>query len=168
MEDLIYYATQQYRPFTQGLRDLVDRLPRYFFLLMNFTLASPEAVGDIGTVLGAALVDRLTDQIYFSEPSEEEALDYVHDLLKKHRVKDADIKKRGLPDTYPFDEEALHTLIRDLPSRKPRHVNNRCSVAITKSMQSRIIFAPGQGIIDREFVRKLEKESLELDEFSMR
>ena len=52
LEDLIYYTARQHRPFTQGLRELIDLVPHYFTLLMNITLASPEIFEDTTTVLG--------------------------------------------------------------------------------------------------------------------
>ncbi len=42
MEDLICYPSRYHRPFLQGLHDLFDKLPDYFTILMNFTLASPD------------------------------------------------------------------------------------------------------------------------------
>lgn len=161
MEDLIYFTSRQYRPFTQGLRDLIDRLPTYFTLLMNFTLAAPEAFEDATVILGQALMDRITHQIYFQEPNEDEAYKYVCDLLRQFRTEDP--ASRGLPVTYPFAEDALRSLIATLPSRTPRDLNQRCGDIISKALQRGIITAPGEGIISKNLVSALEQERLELD-----
>lgn len=161
MEDLIYFTSRQYRPFTQGLRDLIDRLPAYFTLLMNFTLAAPEALEDATVVLGQALMDRVTHQIYFQEPNEDEAYEYVCDLLRQFRTEDP--ADRGLPVTYPFAEDALRFCIATLPSRTPRDINQRCGNIISKALQRGILTGPGQGIITKEFLSVLEQERLELD-----
>jgi hypothetical protein len=161
MEDLIYFTSRQYRPFTQGLRDLIDRLPAYFTLLMSFTLAAPEAFEDATVVLGDALMDRITHQVYFQEPNEAEAHEYVCDLLRLFRTEDP--ASRGLPVTYPFSEDALHFLIAALPTRTPRDLNQRFGDVVSKALQRGIIAAPGEGIISREFVSALEEERLELD-----
>jgi len=161
MEDLIYFTSRQYRPFTQGLRDLIDRLPAYFTLLMNFTLAAPEAFEDATVVLGQALMDRVTHQIYFQEPNEDEAYEYVCDLLRQFRTEDP--ANRGLPMTYPFSEDALQSIITALPSRTPRDLNQRCGDIISKALQRGIITAPGEGIISEKFVAALEQERLELN-----
>ncbi len=161
LEDLIYYATRQYRPFVQGLRELIDRLPTYFTLMMNFTLAAPEAFEDIATVLGKALLDRVTHHIYFREPTGEEAFDYVCDLMAHYRTEQPE--DASLPATYPFEENALRMLIAMLPTRTPRDINQSCAEAVTAALQRGIISAPGQGMIEKEFLQKLEKECIEFD-----
>jgi len=153
LEDLIYYTSKNFRPFTERLRELIDRLPAYFTLFLNITLASPEAFEDMGTILGRALLDRVTDQVYFKEPDEEGAYDYVRDLLQQFRIRHPRV--RELPDVYPFEEEALRFLISTLPVRTPRDLNQRCSATIHEALQRNIFTAPGQGSIDLEFVRAL-------------
>ena len=63
MEELVYFTPARYRPFVQGLRELVDRLPDFFSLFMNFTLTTPEELDEIKVILGEALADRITDII---------------------------------------------------------------------------------------------------------
>lgn len=161
MEDLIYFPTRQYRPFTQGLRDIVDRLPSYFTLMMNFTLASPEAFEDAGVVLGLTLMDRVTRQIYFREPDEKEAFEYVCDLLQAFRTEKPE--DWNLLPTYPFDKETLKGTIGMLPERTPREINKRCSEIISKALSRGIISAAGEGIISMDFVGKLDQERLDLE-----
>jgi hypothetical protein len=161
MENLIYFTSRQYLPFTQGLRDLIDHLPAYFTLLMNFTLAAPEAFEDATVVLGDALMDRISHQVYFGEPDEGEAYEYVCDLLRLFRT--VDPASLGQPATYPFAEDVLRFLIAALPTRTPRDLNQRFSDVAGKALQRGIITAPGKGIISRDFVSTLEQERLELD-----
>jgi hypothetical protein len=161
MEDLIYFTSRQYRPFTQGLRDLIDRLPSYFTLLMNFTLAAPEAYEDATVVLGQALMDRITHQIYFQEPNEKEAYRYVVELLDAFRTQPP--QDLGLPPTYPFSEETLKEIIGMLPERTPREVNKRCSEIITNALMKGVISAAGKGIISMDFVAELDKDRLDLE-----
>lgn len=161
MENLIYYPSRYYHPFTEGLRDLIDQLPYYFTLMMNFTLASPEAFEDIRTVLGKALLDRITHQIYFREPSEEEAFDYVTDLLAEYRLEGWNSQE--LPATYPFAEDALRMLITNLPTRTPRDLNQECNEVISQSLRRGIILERGQGIINEDFIRDLTQERINLD-----
>lgn len=161
LEDLLTYPTRSHRPFTQGLRDLIDRLPDNFTLLMNITLASPEVLEDIGTVLGAALLDRVTHHIQFREPSEQQALEYIRDLLSQHRTEDWEASR--LPDLYPFDKEALRTLIGTLPRRTPRDINQRCADIIGRALRERVITDRGEGAIDTSFVQVAERERIELE-----
>lgn len=161
LEDLILYPARYYRPFTQGLRDLIDRLPSYFTLIMNFTLASPESLEDIGVVLGKAVMDRITDRVYFSEPDEGEAFEYVKDLLKQYRI--VSPKHTPIPNTYPFEEEALHMLIASLPVRTPRHINQWCANVIGKALRRNVIRSPGEDVIDKGFVREVLAEHIEFE-----
>lgn len=161
MEDLIYFTSRQYRPFTQGLRDLIDRLPSYFTLFMNFTLAEPEVLGDIGLILGGALMDRITHQIYFQEPNEEEAYEYVIELLGAFRTQAP--LELGLPPTYPFSEETLKEIVEMLPKRTPREINKRCSEIITNALLGGVISATGKGIISMDFVAGLDRDRSDLE-----
>lgn len=160
LEGLITYPTRYHRPFTQGLRDLIDRLPSYLTLLMNVTLASPDALDDIKAVLGQALIDRVSHQIYFREPNVQEAFIYVADLLKAYRTEEP--RKHGLPHTYPFDEEALRMLISNLPSRTPRDINQRCTEVISKALQQGVITKTRQ-MIAKDFVLAVEEARIEAD-----
>ncbi len=161
LEDLIYFPTRYHRPFTQGLRELIDRLPAYFTLTMNITLASPEALQDIETVLGKAILDRVTHNIYFQEPSEKEAIEYIRELLRLYRTEEPEA--RDLPITYPFEEEALRVLLNTLPTRTPRDINQKCADVVIQALQRGIISAPGEGVIDKAFVQQLESERIDLD-----
>jgi hypothetical protein len=161
LEDLILYPARYYRPFTQGLRDLIDRLPSYFTLMMNFTLASPESLEDIDVVLGKAVMDRITDKVYFREPNEVEAFDYVKDLLRHYRIEPNEPVR--ISSTYPFEEEALRMLIANLPVRTPRRINQLCASVIGEALRRGIIRSPGKDAITKEFVRKVEDERIEFD-----
>jgi hypothetical protein len=154
MEDLIGYPSRYHRSFLRGLRDLIDMLPNYFTIFMNFSLASFDYAKGIEVVTGADFLDRITHQIYFKEPNEEEAFEYVKDLFSYYRTENPE--QRGLSAIYPFDKEALCTLIANLHSRTPRDINQRCADVITAAFQRGVITAPGNGIIDKDFVRSVE------------
>ncbi len=109
---------------------------------------------EIEVVAGAGFLDRITHQIYFKEPNEEEAFEYVKGLLLYYRTENPE--QRGLSAIYPFDKEALCILIANLHSRTPRDINQRCADVITAAFQQGVITAPGNGIIDKDFVRNVE------------
>ena len=106
MENFIYFTPPQYRPFGQGLRELVDRLPYFFTLFMNFTLTSPEEYEEIELILGGYLTDRITQQIFFHEVRDpEKLLQYVCELLCHYRP-----QEKPKTPYFPFTEEALRGL----------------------------------------------------------
>jgi hypothetical protein len=152
MEDLIQYHPQYFHPLTQGLRDLIDRLPHYFILFMNFTAAQHWLVDDIETGLGRELTESITKQIYFREPSEDEAFEYVKDLMRQYRTED--FGQSGLSTTYPFEEDALRVLIANLPVRTPHEINQCCAYIIEEALKQGIIHDAGKGNIDTQFVQK--------------
>jgi hypothetical protein len=163
MEDLLYFTSKQFLPFTHGLRDLIDNLPNYFTLLLNFTLATPEIYRDATVVLGQAIMDRITKEIQFKEPDKSEAYDYVLDILRYNRSDE--YAKAGLENTYPFTQKCLKWIIETLqPGRStPRAINKRCGDIISKALLSGRIAKKGAGVIDIDFVKKLDEERVDLD-----
>lgn len=159
MEDLVYFTASQFRPFTQGLRELIDRLPNFFTLFMNFTLTSPEEYEEIEVLLGKALVDRITNVIYFPELNIDEAMEYVTKLLSFYRT--TDFPSKGLPPKYPFEEAALKNILGDLEKRTPRSINKRCRNAITFAFRDNRFPQPGEGIIDVDYAKKFERSELD-------
>jgi len=156
LEDLIYFQSRQYRPFTQGLRDLIDRLPSYLTLLMNFTLATGD-YEDATVVLGDALTSRITHHVYFQPLSPEETYEYILELMRCYRSED--FSSKGLQVTYPFEENALRTLIKTItPLRRiPREINKQCSQVINQALAEGVISEPGVGFITPDFVTKVIK-----------
>jgi hypothetical protein len=161
MEDLIQYHPQYFHPLTQGLRDLIDRLPHYFILFMNFTAAQHRLVDDIQTGLGRELTQSITKQIYFREPDEDEAFEYVKDLMRQYRTED--FEQSGLSATYPFSEDALRLLIANLSVRTPYEINQHCACAIEEVLKQGVIHSAGEGTIDTQFVRNVEDQYLKFD-----
>ncbi len=156
MENFIYFTPPQYRPFGQGLRELVDRLPYFFTLFMNFTLTAPEESEEIELILGTYLIDRVTQQIFFHEMEEAAMLQYVSELLSLPRP-------RVQPKTCyaPFVKDALKLLLTNLQRRTPRDVNKRCRNILLKAFETGV-FATGTGAeITVDFVRKMSLEELD-------
>lgn len=160
MEDLIYFATKQYRPFTQGLRELIDRLPNAFTLMMNFTLASPEVFEDTTVVLGEALMERISRNIYFKEPNEADAALYVREMISTFRLPSISESFPQVSDVYPFSNTSLQHLIALLPRRTPRELNKRCSEVITEALKRGVISGEGVGEITSEFITQLDEEQM--------
>lgn len=159
MEDLVLYPVKYHRPFTQGLRDLLGKLPSYFTLMMNFTLASPEALEDIEVVLGSALLSRVTSRISFGPLSREDAYNYVLDLMRQFRPK-------PLPDSQkvlPFTPDSLSLALETIPeiNLTPREINKRCHDLVVSAITSRLLSKKKP--IDVEFIRKYDEEQAGLE-----
>ena len=157
MENFIYFTPPQYRPFGQGLRELVDRLPYFFTLFMNFTLTAPEGYEEIELILGGYLTDRITQDIFFNEmKNQEEMLQYVSDVLSHYRTQEN-------PKTpySPFTEDALGTLRTNLQRRTPRDINKRCHDALMKAFEKGIFEKGGESAITLDFIQEMSQEELD-------
>ena len=157
MENFIYFTPPQYRPFGQGLRELVDRLPYFFTLFMNFTLTSPEEYEEIELILGGYLTDRITRQIFFHEvKDQEELLQYVRELLSHYRT-----QEKPKTPYFPFTEEALRALLSNLQRGTPRDVNKRCRNALMRAFEKGIFEKGKDSEITLKFVQEMSQEELD-------
>ena len=159
LEDLVYFTAAQFRPFTQGLRDLIDRLPNFFSLLLNFTLTEPEELDTIEIVMGKALVDRITDHVIFREMTQSQALQYIQEIMAFWRTEQPETQ--GLSLFYPFEAEALHYLIETLDKRTPRSVNKRCRNAAVAALRTQHGEVPGDIRVDLPFVKSIARSELD-------
>lgn len=157
MENFIYFTPPQYRPFGQGLRELVDRLPYFFTLFMNFTLTAPEEYEEIELILGGYLTDRITRQIFFHEvKDQEELLQYARELLSHYRT-----EEKSKTPYFPFTEDALRALTSNLQRGTPRDVNKRCRNALMRAFEKGI-FEEGKDLeITPKFVQEMSQEELD-------
>ena len=157
MENFIYFTPPQYRPFGQGLRELVDRLPYFFTLFMNFTLTSPEEYEEIELILGGYLTDRITQQIFFHEVRDpEKLLQYVRELLCHYRP-----QEKPKTPYFPFTEEALRGLLSNLQRGTPRDVNKRCRNALMRAFEKGVFEEGEDPAITPKFVQEMSQEELD-------
>lgn len=157
MENFIYFTPPQFRPFGQGLRELVDRIPHFFTLFMNFTLAIPEEYEEIELILGGFLTDRITRHIFFNEMREDqEILQYISELLSYYRT-----EKKSKTDYFPFTEEALRALMVNLQRRTPRDMNKRCHNALMDAFEKGIFEKGEDPAITLDFIQGMSPEELD-------
>ena len=157
MENFVYFTPPQYRPFGQGLRELVDRLPNFFTLFMNFTLTSPEEFEEIELILGGYLTDRITRHIFFNEVKDQEKmLQYVREVLSHYRTQEE-------PKTpySPFTEDALKALMANLQRRTPRDMNKRCHDALMNAFEKGIFEKGEDPAITLDFIQEMDQEELD-------
>jgi hypothetical protein len=146
MEDLVYFPTRYYLPFTQALREIIDNLNKHMTLMMNFTFSEPEELPTIGNILGEAIMQRINHHIVFPEPTQEDFKSYLSELLKANRLE----KLENKPSTFPFSIEAFKLLIESDYVKTPRDLNKLCD-SILRDLANR----PGtciekQGEISKE------------------
>ena len=157
MENFVYFTPPQYRPFGHGLRELVDRLPYFFTLFMNFTLTSPEEYEEIELILGGYLTDRITRQIFFHEvKDQEELLQYVRELLAHYRT-----QEKPKTSYFPFTEDALRALMSNLQRGTPRDVNKWCRNTLMRAFERGIFQEGKDSEITPKFAQEMSQEELD-------
>ncbi len=137
MEDLVYFPTRYYLPFTQAIREVIDSTSQHFTLLLNFTFSEPEDLPAIENVLGQALMQRVNHHIVFKQPTAEDYDDYLLELLKHNRL-----DQRKCSQTFPFSKEAFDLLIQSAATRTPRFLNKLCDMLL-RDLQA--VNTPGPG-----------------------
>lgn len=157
MEDFTYLPSSQFRILSQGIREIIDKLPNFFTLFLNMSLAEPEMHEDFEAILGKAVVDRITDNVYFPELEPEEAMDYVRKLVNHPYYRDTPLPQ-GYPSTHPFDETALSILIEYLNKRTPMEINRQCTQVINNAFRDNI-FEEDRSI-ETAYILKLEKRGM--------
>ena len=124
MEDLVYFPTRYYLPFTQALREVIDRTNYHMTLMLNFTFSEPEDLPVIENVLGQAIMQRVNEHVIFQEPNAEEMNDYLLALLKYNRI------DGNCSPTFPFTNDAFDFLTKSVPSKTPRFLNKLCDTLL--------------------------------------
>ena len=165
IENLTDYLSGYYFPFLCYLADLIDHLPHYFTLLINYSITLPTFLQEFKETLGETLFERVTHTVYFKEANEEEAREYVRELLRDCPSVDAFDRSSGgkVGKEHPFTEEALRTLISSVRPRTPGNLNRQLSDVISQAVQRGVISSAGEGIIDKQFILTLQQERLKLD-----
>ena len=157
MEDLVYFPTRYYLPFTQAMREVIDTTSQHLTLLLNFTFSEPEDLPAIENVLGQALMQRVNHHIVLKQPTAEDYQDYLLELLKHQRL-DA----RACPATFPFSQEAFDLLIKSAATRTPRFLNKLCDMLLRSVRASTNPTAEVRQEVSREAVERKLPEILAL------
>lgn len=121
MEDLVYFPTKDFLPFTQALRELIDKMNHHFTILFNFTFSEPEELSAIESVLGEAIMQRVNSHIVFEDAKKEDLREYLLELLKNNRLDSKENNKY-----YPFTTDSFETLISAAVDKTPRYLNKIC------------------------------------------
>ena len=121
MEDLVYFPTRYYLPFTQAFREIIDRHGSHLTVLLNFTFTEPEDLPAIENVLGQAIMQRVNHHIVFREATANDMGTYLRELLAYNRL-----GANGCPATFPFSAGAFDRLVQACISKTPRFMNKLC------------------------------------------
>lgn len=165
LENLLCVDRVPFRELTQGIRDLIDRLPHFFTVFLRTDLVCSRVYRNVITlVLGRGLPERITDVIYFQGLTVDEAMHYVTERLNHRKYRLQTPRLETLPQTYPFKEEALRVLLEDLELRTTGNIHKQCGNVLNAAFHDNLFLQAGGGIINQEYVEKLEKSVIVPDD----
>jgi hypothetical protein len=127
MEDLVFFPTRYYLPFTQAIREILDRHASHLTVFWNFTFSEPEDLPAIENVLGQAIMQRVNQHIVFREASSGDMCKYLKELLAYNRL-----NPDGYPEAFPFSAESVDRLVQASVSKTPRFMNKLCDSLLRK------------------------------------
>lgn len=109
------------------LRELLDNTPNNLLLFLNLTQSSFFNIEDLGEYISEALKSRIKDRINFEIPNNSELLVYVDELLTAYRFAGVKSVKEKY---YPFSEDLLLSIFKDLGNVSLRKVNEALGILI--------------------------------------
>ena len=148
MEDLVYFPTRYYLPFTQALREVIDRTNLHMTLMLNFTFSEPQDLPAIENVLGQALMQRVNHHIVFQQPTFEDMRDYLLELFLFNRLSNA-----PCPPSFPFGPDAFGLLVESAVSKTPRFLNKLCDMLLREIQRDTGLDVSVERMISQETVR---------------
>jgi hypothetical protein len=152
-EDIVTLTATNQARVTAFLRQLIDKTPNNLTIFLNFTFKGRDDIEDLSIILGDALASRTKLRVEFCSPTEEEALDYLKDLINMPQFREAghiDKKNRF----YPFTEEVAKYIIEHIDGLSIRAINEVFSLILELALIEEKI----PKIIDDHFVNTIKDE----------
>jgi hypothetical protein len=158
LESLVYYTSKQYRPFTQAIRDLIANVYTNLTVFLNFSFSEPDDIRSVELVIGAALLDRVTDKIIFDEVNNQEALIYVSELFTHYRI--PGFNKGALS---PFSKDSLVSILELINQQSgkpllPRTINKGLNHVLNNYYEHKGVI--DQGINELPFLNRIIFENI--------
>ena len=158
LESLVYYTSKQYRPFTQAIRDLIANVPNKLTIFLNFSFSEPDDIRSVELVIGAALLDRVTDKIIFDEVDKEEALIYVSELFAHYRKPEFN---QGA--FFPFTKDSLESIFELINQQSgkpllPRTINKGLNHVLSNYYEQKGDI--DEGVNELQFLNKIIFENI--------
>jgi len=146
-------------------RDIIDLVPSNLTILFNITTPTggPEGVRSVFAVLGEAIMNRVGNRILDITPfSEEEALDYVVELINHEKYRPQEYKKRCPDEYYPFTKASLKYLIGYISKGKMgltvRSLNDALSTIVEMAIHQGILKEAGKDRIKVDHIKRMIEE----------
>lgn len=131
------------------LRFLIDKIPNNLLLFLNLTRSAMMDTADLAEYLQESVKSRIKDRIELSMPTPDDLKLYLKDLLN-HPIYRAG--NTGDDTYFPFNEEVIEKLIKDLGDVSLRRFNEAFSLLLESAVFD------GQSHITLEYYNQIRSE----------
>jgi hypothetical protein len=111
------------------IRTIIDKTPNNLLMFLNLTQSAMMDVEDLGEYLQEAVKSRIKDRVELSMPTKEELKVYLKDLLN-HSL----YRENPKDSFFPFEEDVVDEIVRDLGSVSLRRFNEAFSLLIESAI----------------------------------
>lgn len=128
VETLRDFPVRNVQSINQGLRDLINACPENFYLMLG---ASADAAELEAWIVDDVMTRLSRPPIEIPELEIEQAIDFLKEVMQQFRQPGANV-----PDSYPFEEDALREIVSQTTERIPRRLFRNCQTVLRKAVLS--------------------------------
>jgi len=128
-EDITIQNTINITNINNFIKSILDKAPNNLLIFLNFTLSAMADKEDLGEYLQEAVKSRIKGDIEFRMPNNIELKEYLKDLFNNSIYRDAPRN-----DYFPFDEEVIDDVIKDLGTVSLRRFNEEFSLLLESAL----------------------------------
>jgi len=149
-EDISILNTSNISNINNFVRSLMDKSSNNLLLFLNLTQSAMMDVEDLGEYLQEAVKSRIKERIEFNIPNSIELKEYLEDLLNNQLYRD--VPRTGSSRFFPFEEDVIDQVIKDLGNTSLRRYNEAFSLLLENAIYD------GNKIIDVAYYDKIKGE----------
>lgn len=131
-EDISILNTSSISNINSFVRSLIDKASNNFLLFLNLTQSAMMDVEDLGEYLQEAVKSRIKERIEFNMPNSLELKEYLEELLNNPLYRDEPCT--GSQRFYPFEEDVIDQVIKDLGNTSLRRYNEAFSLLLENAI----------------------------------
>lgn len=149
-EDISILNTSNISNINNFVRSLIDKASNNLLLFLNLTQSAMMDVEDLGEYLQEAVKSRIKERIEFNMPNSFELKEYLEDLLNNSLYRDE--KCNGDQRFFPFNEDIIDQVIKDLGNTSLRRYNEAFSLLLENAIYDK------KDIIDTAYYDTIKNE----------
>lgn len=149
-EDISISNTSNISNINNFVRSLIDKASNNLLLFLNLTQSAMMDVEDLGEYLQEAVKSRIKERIEFNMPNSIELKEYLEDLLNNPLYRDEPCT--GNLRFFPFEEDVIDQVIKDLGNTSLRRYNEAFSLLLENAIYD------GNKIIDVAYYDQIKSE----------